>query len=123
MTQQEAENCANEIVRSILDRQDDYRKIEKAVKEQLPPGLLSDISLAGYNPFGIMVGKCDGAPSIGEASVMVVRFDNKRRHRHSRRYLLAPSVFSYWSAALLPVLPPKRVSDSPSLHRKCKIKC
>ena len=55
MTPQEAEDCAIEIVRSILDRQDDYRKIEEAVKERLPPGLLSDMSLAGYNPFGVFV--------------------------------------------------------------------
>ena len=53
MNTQQTEQRANEIVRSILDRQTDYRKIEQAVKEQLPPGLLAEMALAGYNPFGI----------------------------------------------------------------------
>lgn len=53
MNDQEAEERAIEIVQSILDRQKDYKKIKEKVESQLPHGLLDEMSLQGFNAFGV----------------------------------------------------------------------
>ena len=53
MDNQEAEQCAIEIVRSILDRQASYKLIVKAVEDQIPPELVAAMGLCGWNALGI----------------------------------------------------------------------
>ena len=49
----EAEQIANDVVQSILNRSESYRQIVKKVEEQIPPELIAAMGLCGWNAFGM----------------------------------------------------------------------
>lgn len=53
MTNEQAEQIANDIVQSILKRSESYRQIVKKVEEQIPPELIAAMGLCGWNAFGM----------------------------------------------------------------------
>ena len=53
MTNEQAEQIANDVVQSILDRSESYRQIVKKVEEQIPPELIAAMGLCGWNAFGM----------------------------------------------------------------------
>lgn len=53
MTNEQAEQTANDVVQSILARQASYKLIVKAVEDQIPPELVAAMGLVGWNALGM----------------------------------------------------------------------